>query len=509
MQWNEVKNHSSLTELHSNFSRKEDFEGFGSLSDTGADLSNYREQLTRTRNSRTLTLRRINHRPTITKLLKNNMTPQPANDFIDSTNFPFLDPSNVISTINSGNLQDIAQMCSSIVACAQNTPRLLSTLLKSADLAEALTNEMNNSESIDYTAMIMLTITILFPLAEQTHDIYIDSGINMNFSDYLANPNPQFVLSTIALIEAISEYSAYGRDSILCTGLLFDLVDLALKTTDQQIMEACCQAILKVFANPALIDPSQLLDCFESVARLLSIQSSHAIQSVIDIFVEMTNKMPSIVFRLFKMDLSSQIVQLLSEPMLIGAVLHLIGNMSVAQPSQINTMLGNGLFNYLIQLVGSEYTADVYWVFSNLIESVPQSMIPLFDDSFVYKSVEIANESNFETKKEATYFISTLIIFAELSQISVFIHPDIVDLLIEMLGCGVGLIVLRSMDSLYKFVQFYRNGSVTKEFITAIIESDARDRLENLIEQKLPYIEERAKYLLNQLDMLEEAAGVA
>ncbi|KAH0787960.1 hypothetical protein GPJ56_008116 [Histomonas meleagridis] len=379
------------------------------------------------------------------------------------------------------------------------TPRLANNLLKNPELPEAFIDALNSGFPEDLNILIMKTIIVIFPHSPEVQDIYIDSGLCMCLFDFLSSQSLPLLEASIALVDTISESSGYGRDSVLCLGLHTFIIEIAKSEINEQITVQACESLSKIFSNKQHIDSNTLTSCVEPIAELLSLHSVHAVYIILACFISMTNKLPALVFNMYDLNLFPVIVNFLHNPELIGMALPLIGNLSVGQSFHIKTLLDCGLFPLLMQLIQTEFTADVYWVLSNILESVPQMTIGLFNPNFVAQTVEIAMTSSFEVKKEAAFFIATLMLFTQNADLKYFKNEDVVDLMIEMLGCSSNLIVLRCLDALLRFVHV-NSTTGDEEFLSLLQTKDLYNPLNNLIERGSHMIKERAEFLLCNLD---------
>jgi hypothetical protein len=185
---------------------------------------------------------------------------------------------------------------------------------------------------------------------------------------------------------------------------------------------------------------------------------------------------------------------------LIGFALPLIGNLSVGHAAHIHTLLECHLFNILMDLIGSEHTADVFWVLSNLVESVPHLTLPFFTPDFFNQTVAMAEDSSHEIKRECGFFLATLVLFTEVSDLRHFMNAQVLDLMIELLGCSIGLIILRCLDALLTFARVLEVGGASADMIALLTGSDLGEALNRLLENDSLLIRERAEFLLNQLE---------
>jgi hypothetical protein len=420
---------------------------------------------------------------------------------MDRASYPFLEPGFAFEQLKNPSIRSLPEFLNNVMILAKQAPRLVAPLVKLPDFPEVMVSALNAGHSEDITIALFRAFIILFPLFPENQEAYIDNGLCMLFIDWLSGEGGSLTVTegVIALIDCISESSGYGRDSILCLGIHTALIDLALRQISEPITVAACEALNKVFANKHHIDPTTLSDCVEPMSQLLRLQWPQAVFVALSCFVAMTNKMPALVFAMYDLGLFPEIVAMLENEHLVGMALPLIGNLSVGHAAHITTLLQCHLFQILMALIKTEYTADVFWVLSNLVESVPYLTIGLFDPNFIRATVEISDCSGYSVKKEAAFFLATLILFTETDDLRFFISESILNLMSEMLECSIGLIILRCLDALLRFARAVELCGVTDSLLEMLHGSDLRASLSRLLEQKNFMIRERAEILLERL----------
>jgi hypothetical protein len=212
----------------------------------------------------------------------------------------------------------------------------------------------------------------------------------------------------------------------------------------------------------------------------------------------MTNQHSALVHTLYDAGMFQRIVALLDTVDLISPTLRLIGNLSVAQPFQLRAMLDAGLVPKLFTLLETEHAADVFWVLSNLLETLSALILPHIDGEFVARLLEIIDTSGYDIQKESAFFLSTVILFSPESELPRFGVQPIVEALIGMIGCGVEKVVLRCLDTIAKFVKWLGGGK-GGDVLAYLAESDLVDWLGELLDDPgQPLLAERAEGLATQ-----------
>lgn len=488
-------------------SSSNDLDIFSSIKSTGVDLSDYREQLALERTARTLTLRR-SQRPSISHILSRAPTSSQSilkNPLIDSANFPFLDPNYAVQQLTSKNLASLTEFLNNITVCAQQTPRLAQSLARNPDISEPFINALNAEYPEQIQILLVRALAVIFPISGDNQNLFIDDGLTYFLFDALSSESLPLLESSILLTDVISEYSSYARDSILSFGLIDFLVKIAKSEKNESLTIQACEALNKIFSNKVGIEGTILASCVQPISKLLELHSIQAVNIVILCFLHMTNKSTALVFTIYKLNLFPIIVSMLDNQELIQNALPLIGNISVGNSEHISSLLNCGLFQALMPLIDTEYTADVYWVLSNLVESMPNLTVPLFTTDFIDKSVDIATSAAFDVRREATFFIATLIIFTSIEDLSFFLNENTLDLICQMLALNNAvLIVLRCLDSLIRIACYIVTHPQAEvgEILSALLDEHLNDKLQLLTESESKPIQERAEFILSQINDL-------
>jgi hypothetical protein len=465
----------------------------------GADLSHYQDELARERNARTLTLRRPN-RPALDILGKRASLGRWVPNS-DSGRFPYLCPEKATVALASDTTVEI--FADQIIAGAKSAPRDVRSLVHSVGFLDRFSTVLAAPHSSELTVKLLEVVIVVFPFLDQLSSGFVDSGICFTLNDLLGSGDAGVVSASIRVVKAICEQSSYARDAALCLEVHNTLIQVALADPKSEKAEQCLGAILEIMASHDPIEPEILINCTEPLFRLLDVGSAKTVTGVLDCFVAMTNQHTALVHSLYDLGMFKRVVSLMDDPALVSPMLRLIGNLSVAQPFQLQTMLDAGLPDKLFRELESEHAADVFWVLSNLLEAVSALIMPLIDAEFVTRLLEIIEGSSYDIQKEAAFFLSTLILFSQESDLPRFVSAPVIEALINMIGCGVEKVVLRCIDTVGKLVRFLA-GNPIAEGVTSIKESDVIDRLAELLDDpEQPLLAERAEALISQVRSLQ------
>jgi hypothetical protein len=445
-----------------------------SASAVGGDLTHYQEELARERNARTLNLR---HRD---PLSSPSYTGVPVwrmhSSLAHLAKYPYLDPEKAIATLKSADGTKISVLAGQIVAAAHST-RLLTALAHSSGFLEALAATIASDIPSALTVALLGAAQTIFVHCEPGESALVD-GISLRLADFLQSGDAAVVAATLALLSHMCETSGYARDSVLCLGIQTALLRMALESAPSALSEECCLCLLHVFGNRDQVEPEMLLDSVDPLLAILPVGSPRALASVLDCFVAMSNHHAAIVHSLYEHGLFAQVVRYFDVPELVGPSLRLVGNMSTVQPFGLD----GALVSRLIGFLDCEHAADAFWALSNLTEVASSVVMQFVTDEFIARLIEIVGTSSYDIQKECTFFMSTLIMFSQDSQLEKFIQTPIIDILVSMIGCGVEKVMLRCIDTLLKFVRLLR-AHPNPDMWSYLTESDLSDRLGELTEQ--------------------------
>jgi len=477
-----------------------DADAIYALRQSGADLSNYQDQLSRERSSRTLTLRRTN-RPLISCVQTRStpLSPHRINR-IDTASYPFLDPGYVRHVFQTGDENSALDLLKNMEDVYNINPKLLQSLISSESISESINKLLNSLKSIGSIGIVLHYIAVIYPKCGMNQERLIDDGLVFSLISYFESNDHYLIECSINLIGVLSENSAYARDSIICLGLHFDLIQIAQQERTESLTEMSCNSLSQIFAHTDKIDSTSLNSVIEPLAPLLFLTNHTAVRSIINCFVSITNQKPALVFRLFELGLFPQIVEFMKFEYLLPSVLPLMGNLSVSQVAHIKLLIENDLLQILKGYIKSPYTPEVFWIFSNLVESVPHVMLNFFDFSMIDTAMSFAMNGNVDEKREATFFVSTVIIFSSSESLNLFLCPEVAEIIETMFECGIVLIILRCLDAALKLFHYAHNTKQGSLFIESMLKQEIIDSLVSLSRNGSSFVSDRSEYLLALLE---------
>ncbi|OHT02759.1 hypothetical protein TRFO_30004 [Tritrichomonas foetus] len=463
------------------------------------DMSSYQAKLQHQRDENSLYLRRLTvpgiKIPTCkTSLHSNDISSNFINKEQVISNLISCDSESVLS------LQGFPKLCSKYLTQAAASEEFINALVESISDSEKF-NRLNNEAK----ALLFGILASVFPYCnEQTIERIVDD-VSFMISDILSN-NEDFSLYSIALNIAtvFSQESEYARDSLTCLGIHMQIIEIASKHISEEITELCLITVFSIYRNDGPMNSYTITEAIDPLYDILSKSSQNNVLTILNTFSEMTNKLPEIIPVFFTRGLYQYALQSLGNPIMTKVSLNLIGNMCISRPSFMETLIKEGLFEKIMNVIQSnKEVADAFWVISNLIESIPHLMEPLISCEFINFSLNIADQAPFNTKREIAYFISTYILFMEPKKLTEIINEKLICLISEMLESGISNIILRSIDAFYKLITIANTTGQFPFLLSLLVDCDVKSQLEENMEQFTDErIPEKANCLIWQIEQL-------
>ena len=279
-------------------------------------------------------------------------------------------------------------------------------------------------------------------------------------------------------------------------------MSIAQEAADETVAVDACKSIASVFYSSEPIDSNILSDAVKPLSDLLSLPYPAAVCSILNAFVSITTHLPEVIMDIFDSGIVPSIIAMLENPDLVSSVLPLIGNLCASHPSHIQQMFNLDLIQHLTPLTATPHCGDVFFVFSNLVTNVPNLIMPFFDSSFIDSAIEVAMTEQYDTKKEVVYFLATYIIHLSTESMVSLMRSDVVDLIIEMLNCGVTATVLSCLDVIQKFSLAVSLGEADSSLISEDQWEDLHNALEQLTDNDRTQqsIKEKAVFLMEKIE---------
>lgn len=478
--------------------------------DSDVDLSSYNETLQKQRNNRSLSLRQGSIKSIGIKSSGSNKSSLLVAP--ETQNTCGISEEELISVLNGADSFQISNALTQIVSSVQKNPKSAPQITNSTEISEPLVSSLQAGHTESVVIQIIDAISILYPLCTNLQEKLIDDGLTISLLDFIESESAPLLYATIQLITVLAETCQYSRDSLLGFGIHSYLFEIAMKGgkrgegLDNMIAidpftDAATHALNRLFSFQADIELDIISSCLDPFMPLLELQSVSSVKNVIESLTEITNKMPALINLLFDKGIYVQIAELMQIQELIQPSLRLIGNLSIGQPAHIEIMLQQGLFDILLQLMDSEFVSDALWICSNIMESVSSVFLPLISEDFMKDVMNLAVEGNYETQKEAVFFLATYILFTPLTTLQAFITEDVTEDLTKMLACGVEAIMMRSLDSIMRIYRYEATQLGTEIFKSLLVDFDIVDRLHELTEQNSVDVATHAANLMSELHL--------
>lgn len=504
----------------------ESLDAFGTLSKSGCDMAIYQEEIQRQRSNRSLSLRRITAIGSSPGIKSTSSVIQTNTVMLDATYALEVFNNPPTTESDTKEIQNFDSFLGTIHKYSLKNPRAIKHSFNNPELIKSFANIISFGLPEKTLCIALQVMGCLFPHLDKYQDLFVDKIFDF-INDLIESPNEDIALSALSLITIISNFSAYGRDALLSLGTHIVISDLLTNILDdlpenyaegniEHVVDIASDSIFHIFANPAAIESHEILtDFLPNIIHILQSLNplmKTSINSIIMTMVEMSNKYPSLVFRYYENELFPFFIEKLQDPDLVGSTLCIIGNCCGANPSQIQQFLDEGLIDYLLQFFETEYATDSFWIFSNLLQSIPDVIFPIvMNEEFIRNVISVASSSSFDLKKEASFLLSTIIINSSFisgmsSDIQPFITSEIFDIFTDMLSGGDQKIIERCINTFIKLITaaIQEGPQACSQLNEIVSTSDLPSILSDLVDDKNDIIlSEKAEMLYGQLLALQ------
>lgn len=380
-----------------------------------------------------------------------------------------------------------------------------------------------NTLSSDNGTDLLKAINVLVQITNKNGQV-----INNNlFSTNDISKTQNHFLSTLSLHESsfnliskLVEPSIYARDSILSLGIHEIIADIIESISNYLYQNngfskniefyenMNCLLILSsnsleaIFDNLKDIDRKVVFDFIPKLIRLLRIGNLKVSYNIIQILLYIVRIFPSTAYTLFENEngeIKQHILSILvgdrlnpnipeqfnskENEELIELTLKLLGNLCHTKPSEVISLYSSGLCNILRALMTNpKLITETLWVLSNLYEVITEQMINEITPDFITEMVNYTKNCNFDCKLETGYFLATIIFFSPASMIKSFIIQEIIDIIVEVLGCGLPKIVDRSANAIARLVHYAQMVNEYEPLLSFLEVSDLKGRLRELLD---------------------------
>ena len=449
-------------------------------------------------------MRRMNH-PSIANIigfqqLKPNM--RRASFFEEFSSVVVITPEMLSETLESGSLQRISDFCSQLITISKmpSAANSLAKLTNDPSIAASFVGCFSSGINDAVTQLLMDAISAIFPSCnDELQRNFIDEGLLLNVSMLLSSEVESVIYSALNLIAIVSLACAYARDSVLTFGLLDDMIRMCQTSENKALVDEIAETIEKIFTNEEEINSDTLISYLEPIGTLLKSNSEKTVNSILMAFHLMLEKSPSLVMNISCVGIYHSIMNYLANPAFQGAAIKIVSDLCLGNPSDVKLMIENGLVSVLLQFLNTEYVADILWDLSNLVELMPQYVIPMLTDQIISTILEITMVSSYVVKREGAIFLSTLIQHSDSTHVPAFVNQDIIEVLVEMLGSSIDVVIIRCISAIMKLSNHLESDKLN-EFVQYLLDADIIQRLNDLSDHSNTVIKNFACIMLNMLN---------
>ncbi|OHT08676.1 hypothetical protein TRFO_04729 [Tritrichomonas foetus] len=399
------------------------------------------------------------------------------------TNTPQVTMDEVDRILHSNDNSLILQFASRLEKNPADFTMVTDEITKSELFVDSIMDILNGTDCEDIKVALYHTISMLFPLSPSLHEYYIDSGICLSILDSLTSPfSRDLYFACLTLVSSLAYESYYARDSLICTGIHDVIAELAKSSDSPDFIVYCCCTLDKILEDLKDIARECVFSFIPDLISLLQIPNNDANFQILHILLMIVREFPSTVLIMFDNGISQLIPRFLSQEDLAEITLKLLGNLCHAKPSDVLNLYHSGLGISLHNLMIPKFITEVLWVMSNLVEVIRDVIFTEITPDFIQEILNDVNNCNFNCKLEAAYFMSTSIMFCPQTMIKMFITQEIIDLVVDILGCGVHNVVCRSANAIARLIHFAQMTGEFNPLISYFTVCDLTGRLHDLLE---------------------------
>lgn len=456
-----------------------------------------KQQVAVQRKSRTINKRQSVH-PTIAKSMSKNSKPRPI--LIGPGVMPLLQPATCLKRLKSDIDATVIEYVTTLISLFNSKPNSFTNLLESEEFPVGIIEVLANNNSETVLTLVLYFLGLVFPNCDSAKQRLIDEDLVNYLTNFLSTGSPPLKKSTIDLLPILVDNSSYARDSILCFDILNILCGLA-KTEEFGLPS--CLAIERIFTGSDEIDSDVLSLSVHSILELLELPDNEKLQSITAALVEICDRKPSLILSIVEKQKYSQIISFLKVQSLINQGLSLISLIVNGYPPSLTTLIENGVIESLFEFLGTEYAANVYFVFAYMVENSPLILLKYFSEDFLKSTIDVALSSSLEVQQGAVYFLATVIKFSPANIVKPLVNNDTFEILSEMLSGEDSKIILQCLDAFIRICQILHSSNDTT-MISEINKSYLSKPLENLISHESYVVSNQA----NSLQKIMEGVSV-
>ena len=439
----------------------------------GPDPGELRRQLMQKRQVRTLDLRRMDHGPS--SVPKRNKVNLSAEMMFYSTE--------CVEILKGREGGAMEALCSKILKANETCPYVLNEICECGVFVRALVEALQNAQSPGTAVAIMEAFSIVFGRADELQNEILDEGL-CDVVLQVMEKSPALVVPALALLGSMVDSCLYARDTIFCLGINNQIGEMALSAESVAVCDAACGVIRKLFSDPESMDRETLNAVIRDVVPLLQVRSVNGVLLVLNALRDIVRLVPGTAFFMHDAGIVEYVMVFLGKPELAETTLKLVGYLCNAPPPQVKAMVEAGLHDRLMQLLAPEYITEVFWVLSNCVQIIPNSVIPQITDGFIQQVVDIAGSCHYDCLKEAAYFLATMMLFTDIERLGSFMRQDIIDVVVKMICCDVHNIVVRCLRGISRMFEYAQKTGQIEKLLELISNSDFNQMIEEVLENE-------------------------
>jgi hypothetical protein len=353
----------------------------------------------------------------------------------------------------------------------------------------------------------------VFPrLSEEQRVAFTDAGLGFSLMELLNIKDPDALRIVLDLIAILAPQSDYLCDAFFALDFYDQLIVIAKSAASTEVQVSAAQSIFKLYGDHERILSTILKDSLPKLLTLLNLPSKLAVTFILKALTEVTNQRCSLTYVLFDHGVVKQIVDMLDDDELRSSSITVIGNLCLASREHVIELMSMGVGKKLLRLTETEYAADAFWALSNLVESAPDVFSSQeVDEGRLQRLIDLVmskvHDGGSQVKKEATFFLASIIMFVSRSYLAMFMRNDVFSLVVHVLTVATDVIVkARFLDVFLRFcIHVQHNEATFTSFKGLIKECGLWDVLEMLKKEGEPMLLTKAQEIEEQIEELGQA----
>lgn len=404
----------------------------------------------------------------------------------------------------------------------QEHTEVIKEISSSSAFLQALSDVTSNFKSDQIFTIIYQIIEIFLPLLPEEEKVtFIDTGFEFCLPEALNSENVEFLLETINFISFLSKQTDYAIDTFFSFGIHTQLLDIAEKNLNnpdinsKAVARTALKVVFELFGEQENILSTILQSELPRITKmLLECNDIDEKKTLLQTITEITNQRSSFSFILFESEAVSEIYKMLDNEELITTALPLIGNLCLSSREHVQKLIDMGLVHKLMELRQMpQYSPDAYWCLSNVTEAAPdlfsQLAVNETNVSKLVDSVLIDTKSDQnQLRKEATFFLASLILYISRNFQNAFIKHGVFQALVSVLDITNNkdvIVVLHIFDvfiRLFSYVEQHLDKY--DHFMELINETHLTEKVERIAESEEPMLVTKAHEIQKQFQELQE-----